>query len=287
MAALDDYKGEPTAWCPGCGNFGILRAFKEAMLELEIKPQELTVVSGIGQAGKFPHYVRCNTFNGLHGRSIPVATGVKLANHEMIVIAVGGDGDMYGEGGNHLIHAMRRNIGIKVFVHDNQIYGLTKGQASPTSMEGMVTNNQPFGVLSEQLNPLAMAVALNCSLVARGYAGDQEHLKGLIKMAIQHRGFSLVDILQPCVSFNKVNTYEWYGKRVYRIDSNHNPEDRVGAFQKALEWGDRIPIGIIYKDKRPAFEERIPVIQEKPLIKQLTSLENLRKSVTETLRSYY
>jgi 2-oxoglutarate ferredoxin oxidoreductase subunit beta len=287
MAALDDYKGEPTAWCPGCGNFGILRAFKEAMLELEIKPQELTVVSGIGQAGKFPHYVRCNTFNGLHGRSIPVATGVKLANHEMIVIAVGGDGDMYGEGGNHLIHAMRRNIGIKVFVHNNQIYGLTKGQASPTSMEGMVTNNQPFGVLSEQLNPLAMAIALNCNFVARGYAGDQEHLKGLIKMAIKHRGLSLVDILQPCVSFNKVNTYEWYGKRVYRIDSNHNPEDRVGAFQKALEWGDRIPIGIIYKDKRPAFEERIPVIQEKPLIKQLTSLENLRKSVTETLRSYY
>jgi len=287
MASLDDYQEIETAWCPGCGNFGILNAVKAAMVELGIEPHRLAVVSGIGQAGKFPHYIRCNTFNGLHGRSIPVATGWKLADHSLHVIAVGGDGDMYGEGGNHLIHSIRRNIGISVFVHNNQIYGLTKGQASPTSMEGIMTNNQPFGVLSEQMNPLAMAVALDCSFVARGYAGDREHLKELIKTAVVHKGFSLVDILQPCVSFNKINTYEWYGKRVYRIGNDHNPENRLAAFQKALEWGETIPIGIIYKNNRPAFEERVPLIKEKALVMQPVSLDNLKKTVIETLKGYY
>lgn len=287
MASLDDYQGIETSWCPGCGNFSILNAFKEAMVELGIEPHRLAVVSGIGQAGKFPHYIRCNTFNGLHGRSIPVATGWKLADHSLHVIAVGGDGDMYGEGGNHLIHAMRRNIGISVFVHNNQIYGLTKGQASPTSTEGIMTNNQPFGVLSEQMNPLAMAVALDCSFVARGYAGDREHLKELIKTAVIHKGFSLVDILQPCVSFNKINTYEWYGKRVYRVGNDHNPENRLVAFQKALEWGETIPIGIIYKNNRPAFEERVPLIKEKTLVTQPVSLDSLKKAVIETLKGYY
>ncbi len=287
MPGINEFQGETPAWCPGCGNFGILRAFKDAVAELGIMPRQLTIVSGIGQAGKFPHYVKCNTFNGLHGRSIPVATGIKLANHEMIVIAVGGDGDMYGEGGNHLIHAMRRNIGIKTFVHDNQIYGLTKGQASPTSMEGIMTKNQPFGVLSEPLSPLAMAVALDCSFVARGYAGDQDYLKGLIKGALNHKGFSLVDILQPCVTFNKVNTYEWYGKRIYHIEDGYNPEDRGAAFQKALEWGARIPIGIIYRNRRPPFEERIPVIATEPLEGQLLRLEDLRRAAKKTMNSYY
>jgi 2-oxoglutarate/2-oxoacid ferredoxin oxidoreductase subunit beta len=287
MVSLDDYKGGIPAWCPGCGNFSILKSFREAMVELEIEPHKLVVVSGIGQAGKFPHYIRCNTFNGLHGRSIPVATGLKLANHTLHVIAVGGDGDMYGEGGNHLVHAMRRNIGISAFVHNNQIYGLTKGQASPTSMEGIMTNNQPFGVLSEQLNPLAMAVALDCGFVGRGYAADQEHLKALIKMAVNHKGFSLVDILQPCVSFNKINTYEWYGKRVYHVEGDYNPEDRIAAFQKALEWGDTIPIGIIYKNNRPAFEERVPLIQERALVEQPVSIDSLRKTTIEVLNSYY
>jgi 2-oxoglutarate/2-oxoacid ferredoxin oxidoreductase subunit beta len=287
MPTLDDYKGQTPAWCPGCGNFGILKAFKEAFVELGIEPHEFAIVSGIGQSSKFPHYVRCNTFNGLHGRTLPVATGVRLANHEMLVLAVAGDGDCYGEGGNHLIHAIRRNISVKLFVHDNQIYGLTKGQASPTSMEGMVTKNQPFGVLSEQLNPMVMAVALDCSFVARGYAGDQEHLKGLIKEAVNHKGFSLVDILQPCVTFNKVNTYAWYGQRVYHIEPDYNPEDRVQAFQRALEWGERIPIGVIYRNHRPTFEERIPVIKVKPLIQQTVSIKVMKKKLLETMQEYY
>lgn len=274
------------AWCPGCGNHAILKTFKEAFLEMNIDPASYTIVSGIGQAGKFPHYVKCNTFNGLHGRGLPVAQGVKLANHRMLVVAVSGDGDCYGEGGNHLIHAIRRNIGVKLFVHDNQIYGLTKGQASPTSMEGMVTKNQPFGVLSEQLSPLAMAVALDCSFVARGYAGDQEHLKNIIKEAVGHKGFSLVDILQPCVTFNRINTYPWYNQRVYRLEKGYDPKDRIKAFEKALEWGDRIPLGVIYLNTRPSFEDRIPVLQGGPLVSQETLSGELRSYVAKALDGY-
>ncbi|OPY71982.1 MAG: 2-oxoglutarate oxidoreductase subunit KorB [Syntrophorhabdus sp. PtaU1.Bin002] len=287
MPTLNDYKGQVPAWCPGCGNYGILKAFKEAFVEMEVEPHQFLIVSGIGQSGKFPHYLRCNTFNGLHGRTLPVATGAKLANHEMLVVAVGGDGDCYGEGGNHLMHAMRRNIGVKLFVHNNQIYGLTKGQASPTSSEGMVTKNQPFGVLSEQFNPMAMAVALDCSFVGRGYAGDQEHLKGLIKEAVRHKGFSLVDILQPCVTFNKVNTYAWYGQRVYRIEPGYDPEDRPAAFEKALEWGEKIPIGLIYRNHRPTFEDRVPVIKDGPLVNRFFSPEAIRERLGATMEEYY
>ena len=175
MVALDDYRGGKTAWCPGCGNFGILLAVKKALVKLEKKPHEVLIVSGIGQAGKLPHYMKCNTFNGLHGRTLPPATGAKIANHDLTVIAVGGDGDTYGEGGNHLIHAIRRNPDITLIVHNNQIYGLTKGQASPTSDLGMKTLVQSHGVVNEPLNPIAVAVALNCSFVARGFAGDVEH----------------------------------------------------------------------------------------------------------------
>ena len=267
----------------GCGNFGILNAFKNAVVELGLEPHQFTIVSGIGQAGKFPHYLKCNTFNGLHGRTLPVATGIRLANHEMLTIAVAGDGDCYGEGGNHLMHAMRRNVNVKLFVHDNQIYGLTKGQASPTSPEGMTTKNQPFGVFSEQLNPIALAVALDCSFAARGFAGDMEHLKGLIKAAINHKGFSLVDILQPCVTFNKINTYEWYRQRVYRIEPEYNPKDRAAAFKRALEWEERIPIGIIYINNRLVLEDRIPAIKDLPLVRQPLD----KSKLDTTLKEFY
>jgi 2-oxoglutarate ferredoxin oxidoreductase subunit beta len=281
MSTLEDYKGQTPAWCPGCGNFGILKAFKDTMVELGIDPHQFTVVSGIGQAGKLPHYLKCNTFNGLHGRTLPVATGIRLSNHEMLVIAVAGDGDCYGEGGNHLIHAMRRNINVKLFVHDNQIYGLTKGQASPTSLEGMITKNQPFGVFSEQLNPIALAIAIGCSFVARGFAGDMGHLKELMKASILHKGFSLLDILQPCVTFNKINTYEWYKQRVYHVEPEYNPEDRIEAFKKALEWGERIPTGIIYKNHRPILEEKLPVIKDNPLVRQSFDQSRLETALKE------
>ncbi len=268
MARIEDFEGRTPAWCPGCGNFGIQKAFKEAMVELGLEPYQITLVSGIGQSGKFPHYVRCNTFNGLHGRSLPVATGLRLANHDQPVLAFAGDGDCYGEGGNHLIHTMRRNINVKLFVHDNQIYGLTKGQASPTTPEGTVMKIQPFGIQSESLNPMALAVAIDCSFVARGFAGDTPHLKGLIKEAMNHKGFSLLDILQPCVTFNKVNTYDWYKKRCYYIEDGYDPENRVHAFEKALEFGDRIPLGVIYRHHRHTYEAGIPAIKDTTLVKQ-------------------
>ena len=275
MAGFEEFEGRTPAWCPGCGNFGILRAFKQAVAEQGYEPHQFTIVSGIGQAGKFPHYVRCNTFNGLHGRSLPVSTGLRLANHGMPVFAFAGDGDCYGEGGNHLVHGIRRNINVKLFVHNNQIYGLTKGQASPTSMEGTVTKIQPFGVLSESLNPIALAVALDCSFVARGFAGDGEGLKDLMKEAMSHKGFSLLDILQPCVSFNKINTYDWYKKRCYYLGEDYNPRDRAGAFERALEFGDRIPLGVIYRNDRHCFEDGIPAIRETPLAKQGFSMSAL------------
>jgi 2-oxoglutarate ferredoxin oxidoreductase subunit beta len=268
MARLEDFAGRTPAWCPGCGNFGILKAVTEAMVEMGLEPHQFTIVSGIGQSGKFPHYMKCNTFNGLHGRALPVATGLRLTNHEMPVLVFSGDGDCYGEGGNHFMHAIRRNINVKLFVHDNQVYGLTKGQASPTSMEGTVSNLQPYGLLSEPLNPVALATALDCSFVARGFAGDGDHLKGLITEAMNHKGFSLVDILQPCVAFNKVNTYEWYRTRCYHIEPGYNPGDRLGAFARALEFGDRIPLGILYRNNRPCYEDRMPVIQGQPLAGQ-------------------
>ena len=283
MATLETYKGQVPAWCPGCGNFAILKTFKDTMVELGIEPHQFTMVSGIGQAAKLPHYTKCNTFNGLHGRTLPVATGIRLANHEMLVIAETGDGDCYGEGGNHLLAAMRRNINVKLFVHDNQIYGLTKGQPSPTTGEGMVTKNMPFGVISEQFNPMALAVALDCSFAARGYAGDTEHLKGLMKAAINHKGFALIDILQPCVTFNKVNTYEWYKQRVYHLGPEYDPADRKAAFAKALEWSERIPIGIIYRNDRPVFEDRVPMLKEQPLVRQVFDSSKVPATIREFL----
>lgn len=283
VPTLQDYRGQHPAWCPGCGNYSILKSFKDAMIGLGLEPHQIVIVSGIGQAGKFPHYVRCNTFNGLHGRTLPVATGIRLANHELPVIAVAGDGDCYGEGGNHLVHAIRRNVNVKLFVHDNQIYGLTKGQASPTSVEGMKTKTQPFGVFSEQLNPMALAVALDCSFVARGFAGDMKHLTRLMQEAMGHKGFSLVDILQPCITFNKINTYEWYKQRVYYVEAGFDPEDRAAAFQKALEWGERIPLGVIYRNRRTILEERFPQIREKPLVSQGFN----RSAIERTIKEFY
>jgi 2-oxoglutarate ferredoxin oxidoreductase subunit beta len=271
MMTLEDFESnDPIAWCPGCGNFSILKALKKAFVELDQKPSDIVIVSGIGQAPKTPHYLRCNTFNGLHGRTLPVATGIKLANHELTVLAEGGDGDGYAEGGNHFIHAMRRNIDITYLVHNNQVYGLTKGQTSPTSGLGFVTKTAPTGTISPPLNPLLLAIAANCSFAARGFAGEVEHLTGLIKAAIQHKGFAFVDILQPCVSFNRVNTFKWYTGRVYHVDDDagYDPSDMLKAFQKAQEWGERIPIGIIYKQKRPSLNEELPAIRDISLVKQ-------------------
>ncbi|MBF0517851.1 MAG: 2-oxoacid:ferredoxin oxidoreductase subunit beta [Nitrospirae bacterium] len=279
MIALSDYKAQEAAWCPGCGNFAILETLKGALSELEISPHKFTIVSGIGQAAKLPHYLKCNTFNGLHGRALPPATGIRLANHEMPVIVISGDGDCYGEGGNHLIHAIRRNINVTLLVHDNQVYGLTKGQASPTTKEGVVTKTQPFGANASALNPMALAIALDCSFVARGYAADSAFLKSIMKEAISHRGFALVDILQPCVTFNKLNTYLWYTERVYRLDESYNPRNRAEAFKLAVETDDKIPTGIIYINDKPTFEDRISILKDLPLVNQVFLMKSALKEL--------
>ncbi len=214
MLPLELYQGIESAWCPGCGNFGILKAFKQALAELEIQPEQLLCISGIGQSGKFPHYLKCNTFNGIHGRTLPVATGAQLANRELVVVANAGDGDCYGEGGNHLLAALRRNPNLTLVVHNNQVYALTKGQASPTSDQGYQTLLQPEGVAYPPLYALALAVSQGCSWVGRGFAGDAEYLAGLYKQALTHKGFALLEVLQPCVTFNHVNTFQWHKERV-------------------------------------------------------------------------
>ena len=281
MNTFKDYKGQKPAWCPGCGNFAILNTLKKALVDLNMEPHQFAIVSGIGQGAKLPHYLPCNLFNGLHGRSLPVATGLKLANHELVVLAVAGDGDCYGEGGNHLLHAIRRNVNITLFVHNNQVYALTKGQASPTTRAGKVTKTQPFGNPSEPLNPLALAIALDCSFVARAFAGASglPFLQEIMKEAIHHNGFALVDILQNCVSFNKENTFHWYKDRVYRLEEGYDPVDRVEAFRRSLEWGDKIPTGIFYRNERETCEQRLPPIREIPLSRQPVFLSEARQEV--------
>ncbi len=269
MVKMTDYAGSQPAWCPGCGNFSILNALKKALVELDIEPHKVLMVSGIGQAGKLPHYTRGNVFNVLHGRTLPAAAGAKIANPELVVLAVGGDGDGYGEGGNHFLHSLRRNHDITYLVHNNQVYALTKGQASPTSDQGFVTKTTPHGA-STPLNSLAVAIAAGGTFVARGFSGDIDHLVGLIKSGIQHRGFALIDILQPCVSFNHKNTHAWYKERVYKLEETvYRPSDRSAAMEKALEWGERIPIGIIYQHERPTFEDELTVLRKGPLVKQM------------------
>ncbi|MBI2980470.1 MAG: 2-oxoacid:ferredoxin oxidoreductase subunit beta [Chloroflexi bacterium] len=282
MVTVADYSGLTSTWCPGCGNFGILNALKKALVELNLKPHQVLLVSGIGQAGKLPHYTRGNVFNSLHGRPVPPAIGAKIANPELTVIAISGDGDGYGEGGNHFIHSLRRNHDITYLVHNNQIYGLTKGQTSPTSDQGFVTKTTPYGA-SPPINPIALAIATGAGFVSRSFAGDTEHLSRMMKAGITHRGFALIDILQPCVSFNHKNTFSWYRERVYKLEeqAGYDPSNKLAALEKAFEWGDRIPIGIFYQQTLPTFEEQIPALRQGPLVKQPIDPKQIQPLIDE------
>jgi len=271
-----------TAWCPGCGNHNILSALKGALAALDKKPHEILVVSGIGQAGKLPQYITTNGFCGLHGRALPPAVAAKIANKNLTVIVNSGDGDSYGEGGNHLIHTIRRNVDITHFVHDNQIYGLTKGQASPTSDIGHVTDVQPNGSNNMPLNPMLLAIVLGCGFVARAFSGNQEHLKAVMVEGIRHKGYALIDILQPCVSFNKVNTYQWYNDRVYKLGDDYEPENKLKAIEKAMEWGDKIPIGILYREEKPDFHDKIDFLKNgSPLVDKIIDMEKIKDFIKD------
>jgi len=270
------------AWCPGCGNFSILECLKTALEQLGKDPYEVLMVAGIGQAAKTPQYISANSFCGLHGRSLPAAVAAKIANEKLTVIVNTGEGDSYGEGGNHFIHNIRRNVDITHFVHDNQIYGLTKGQASPTSIEGLVTPVQVTGSINTPLNPPLMAIAAGAGFVARGFSGSKEHLISLMKQAIEFKGYALVDILQPCVSFNKVNTFAYYSKRVYELDSTYDPTQKIAALEKALEFGDRIPIGVIYREPKPTYHEKNTILKSGgPLLDRHTDIGIVEKICNE------
>ena len=250
MVQVSDYnRSEQSVWCPGCGDFAILQGVKKALTELGIAPHQAVLVSGVGCFAKLPYWVKVNGFVGLHGRALPVAQGVKLARPELQVIAFGGDGAGYGEGGNHFLHACRRNVKIAYFVHNNEIFGLTTGQYSPTSVQGKKSKSSPEGSKEKPVNPLALALAAGATFVARAYAGNMKELVEIMKAAIQYDGFAFVDILQPCVSFG--HTPEFYAPKVYYLGKEHNVQDKIQAFEKSLEHerGEKIPLGIFYQLK--------------------------------------
>jgi len=291
-------------WCPGCGNFGILQALTETLAELGLSPEETVIVSGIGCSGKTPHYVNANGVHTLHGRAIPYATGVKLANPGLTVIVNGGDGDLLGIGAGHFVALGRRNLDITVLMHNNQVYGLTKGQASPTLPYGVQTKSLPKPNIQDMLNPVALAVAAGYTFVARSYALDIKHLKTVMKMAVSHRGASFIDILQPCVTYNNVYTVQFYRRALYRLEDTdgwdpvvHSPDEepqkKARAIAKAQEWGSRIPIGVFYVNPhRPSLEDRlearIPGYRQHPPATRLPVVEETAPPYTsDDLRNIF
>ncbi|NOR55844.1 MAG: 2-oxoacid ferredoxin oxidoreductase [Sulfurovum sp.] len=263
------------AWCPGCGNFGILKLIEEVLTELELDAKNIVIVAGIGQASKTPYYIDTNMFSGLHGRALPVATAIKVSNPTLTVIAEGGDGDMYGEGGNHFMHTVRRNPDIVHIVHNNMVYGLTKGQASPTSQKGFETPVQVKGVSSEPFNPISVALALRAGFVARVNIGNYEHAKIVLKEAFLHKGYALVDIFQPCVVFNKVNTYRWFKDNTYELEETYKTNNLISAMEKALEDAP-VPIGVFYQALSPTFEDHKRGENKKPLFEMKHDLKKLQ-----------
>jgi len=273
------------SWCPGCGNYSALKVLKETLTDLGIKPHEFVLVSGIGQAGKFPHFIKAQSYNGLHGRYLSAALGIKASNPELTVIAVSGDGCTLSEGGNHFLHTIRYNPDIVNVLHNNQVYGLTKGQASPTSQLGFKTKVQVFGVINEPFNALAVAISLNASFVARAFVGNMEKTKELLKKAINHKGYALIDLLCPCVTFNRVNTFQWYKEHSYYIDDAHDPYDQMKALKLALDTS-RLALGILYinPNRRP-YSENVRIYNEdkRPLYKRDLNKEKFNQ-LLETLR---
>lgn len=261
-------------WCPGCGDFGVLKALKDAATELQIPPHQLVVISGIGCSSNLPGFINAYGAHTLHGRAVPIATGVKMANTGLNVVVAGGDGDGYGLGLGHFIHAMRRNLDLTYIVMDNMIYGLTTGQTSPTSQLEHRTKTTPRGNVEQPINPLALALVGGATYVARGFSGNPAQLAKLIAGGIENKGFSLIDIFSPCVTWNKINTYAFFRQRVYDLaEEDYDPGDASAAMVKAMEFGERIPTGLIYVSERPIYEESEPVLQRGPLVNQKLGLE--------------
>ncbi|MFW9778339.1 MAG: 2-oxoacid:ferredoxin oxidoreductase subunit beta [Candidatus Heimdallarchaeota archaeon] len=279
---LKDFQSDvkPT-WCPGCGDYGVLRGTLEAMKELQIPPRNIVVVSGIGCSSNFPHFLSSYGVHALHGRALPVGMGIQLANHELTTIVAGGDGDGYGIGAGHFVHACRRNVNITYIVMNNEIYGLTTGQASPTSREGLVTKSTPrdYSLHELPLNPIAVALAAGASFVARGFSGERTHLANLVEEGIKHRGFSYIDVISPCVTFQKMATYDFFKERVFKIEDNeYDTSDFGAAMAHAREpWEEKIAIGLFYQEDRPLYEDYEPTLRRGPLVSQKRNLRNQKK----------
>ena len=269
---MADLKGKVDPdWCPGCGDFGVLAAVQKALVELQIPKHEVATISGIGCSSNFPGFIDTYGMHTLHGRSLPVASGMKLANHAMTVLVTGGDGDGFGIGAGHFVHTMRRNLDLTYIVMDNQIYGLTTGQTSPTSRIGMKTKSMPFGNVDAPVNPISLALSAGATFVARGFSAEQKHLTELLKRAIQHKGFSFIDVFSPCVTYNHDNTFQWFRPRVKKLEDNpsYDPTDFQAAMEKSLLWGDEIPIGLFFeRTDVPAAHEAEPVLNSGPLVHQ-------------------
>ena len=261
------YHTDPT-WCPGCGDFAILRGVQSSLVELGLAPHETLIVSGIGCGSKLPHYMNVNGYHSIHGRPVPVATGARLANPDLNVVVTAGDGDSYGIGGNHFLHACRRNIGITHIVEDNRVYGLTKGQYSPTSHKGFVTKTSPEGAIEPPVNPVPTALTGGATFIARAFSGNVKAMTEIFARAMDHEGYALVDVLQPCVTFNPGRSYDFYNDIVYELEDDYDPTDREAAEEKAREWGDSIPLGIIYREDRPTYEEQVPALSDGPISKR-------------------
>lgn len=274
--AMADFKGKVDPdWCPGCGDYGVLAAVQKALVELQIPSHEVVTISGIGCSSNFPGFIETYGMHTLHGRSLAVATGMKMANHAMTVLVTGGDGDGFGIGGNHFMHTMRRNVDLTYIVMDNQIYGLTTGQTSPTSRIGMKTKSMPFGSVEAPINPISLALAAGATFVARGFSADQKHLTELLKQAIEHKGFSFLDVFSPCVTYNKDNTFQWFRPRVKKLEDNpeYDATDWQMAMEKSLLWGDEIPIGKFFeRTDVPTLHGAEPVLNSGPLVHQSTRI---------------
>jgi 2-oxoglutarate ferredoxin oxidoreductase subunit beta len=272
-------------WCPGCGNFGILNTIKFAVIEQQIDPSKMVVVSDIGQAGKLPMWLNVYGFHGLHGRALPLAQGVKIANPELEVLVVAGDGGAFGEGMAHFVSAARRNMDLTYMVHDNAVYALTTGQASQTTLKGTQTKSTPEGNLERDLNPLQVAIASGATFVARAFAGDQEHFQKIFIAAMKHKGFAFIDVLQPCVVWNKVQTWQSWNERVVRLkDDGHDLRNRKEAFALAeMDWNKKIPTGIFYQSEIPTFEAEMGKLMKLPLVNRDLTNINIDPLIAEIM----
>jgi len=274
MSTLQDFTAYKPTWCPGCGNWGIGMAIKMAFVEMGLLPSSVMISFGIGCSGNMSDFVNAYALHGLHGRAITTAVGMKLANHKMPVLAVVGDGDCYGEGGNHFLHACRGNHDIKVIIHDNRVYGLTTGQVAPTAEKGQKSKSTPTGIIETPIDPLALAITQGASFVAQTFAGDTKHMVEIIKQSLSHTGFSVVNVLQPCVTFDKKSTYQYYMQHVYKLDSSYDPSNKMLALEKAFEVGqEKYPLGVIYRSTRKAYHEEAVMDNNTSLIDQSRFLD--------------